>query len=67
MCIPVPSFQKERHPSDQAEHGRFVLGVQEADGDEESAGDDSYGEDPGFLQPEVGRDVCVEEVADDAA
>ena len=37
-----------------------------ADGDEEGAGDDADGDDPAFLQPEVGGDVFVEEVTDNA-
>jgi len=43
------------------------LWVEEADGDQEGAGDDADEEDPAFLQPEVGGDVFVEEIAYDAA
>jgi hypothetical protein len=64
---PVTSFEEERHSSDQPEHRGFVLWIEEADGDEEGAGDDADEEDPAFLQPEVGGDVFVEEIADDAA
>jgi hypothetical protein len=63
----IASFKEERHAGDQAKHCRFVLRVEQADGDEEGAGDDADEEDPGFLQPEVGGDVFVEEVADDAS
>jgi hypothetical protein len=38
---PVAGFEEERHAGDEAEHGRFVLRVEEADGDEEGAGDDA--------------------------
>jgi hypothetical protein len=65
--IPVTSFQEKRHASDQPEHCGLVLWVEEADGDEEGAGDDADEENPAFLQPEIGGDVFVEEVADDAA
>lgn len=63
----VAGFEEERHAGDEAEHGRFVLRVEQADGDEECAGDDADEEDPGFFEPEVGGDVFVEEVADDAS
>ena len=63
----VAGFEEERHAGDEAEHCRFVLGVEQADGDEEGAGDDADEEDPGFFEPEVGGDVFVEEVADDAS
>jgi hypothetical protein len=65
--VPVTSFQKERHSSDQPEHCGLVLWVEETDGNEEGAGDDADKEDPAFLQPEVGGDVFVEEIAYDAA
>lgn len=63
----VASFEEERHASDEAEHCRLVLGVEQADGDEEGARDDSDEKDPGFFEPEVGGDVFVKEVADDAS
>jgi hypothetical protein len=65
--VPITSFQEKRHAGNQPKHCGFVLWVEEADGDEEGAGNDAYEEDPAFLQPEVGGDVFVEEVADDAA
>lgn len=65
--LPVTSLQEERHSSDQPEHRSFVLWIEEADGDQEGAGYDADEEDPAFLQPEVGGDVFVEEVADYAA
>jgi hypothetical protein len=64
---PVAGFEEERHAGDEAKHGRFVLGVEEANGDEEGAGDDADEKDPGLFEPEVGGDVFVEEVADNAS
>jgi hypothetical protein len=37
----IAGFEEEGHAGDEAEHGRFVLRVEEADGDEEGAGDDA--------------------------
>ena len=45
----VAGFEEERHAGDEAEHCRFVLRVEEADGDEEGAGDDADEENPAFL------------------
>lgn len=66
-AVPITSFQEESHASDQSKHGGFVLGIEEADGDEEGAGDDTDEDDPAFFQPEVGGDVFVQEVTDYAA
>lgn len=63
----VASFEEERHAGDEAEHCRFVLRVEQADGDEEGAGDDANEQDPGLFEPEVGGDVFVEEIANDAS
>ena len=63
---PITSFQEKRHAGDQPEHRGLVLWVQEADGDEEGAGDDADEDDPAFFEPEVGGDVFVDQVADDA-
>lgn len=62
----VAGFEEERHAGDKAEHGRLVLRVEQADGDEEGAGDDADEDDPTLFEPEVGGDVFVEQVADDA-
>jgi hypothetical protein len=63
----IAGFKEESHAGDQTEHCRFVLRVEQADGDEEGARDDADEEDPAFLQPEVSGDVFVEEIADDAS
>lgn len=63
----VAGFEEERHAGDEAEHCGFVLGVEETDGNEEGACDDADEEDPGFFEPEVGGDVFIEEVADNAS
>lgn len=63
----IAGLEEEGHAGDEAEHCRLVTRVEEADGDEEGAGDDAYEEDPGFFEPEVGGDVFVEKVADDAS
>lgn len=63
----IASFKEESHACYQTEHRRLVVWVEQSDSDEEGAGDDADEEDPGFLEPEVGGDVLVEEVADDAS
>ena len=63
----IAGFEEESHAGDQTEHRGFVLWIEEADGDEEGAGDDTDEKNPAFLQPEVGGDVFVEEIADDAS
>jgi hypothetical protein len=63
----VAGFEEERHTRDEAEHCRLVLRVEEADSDEEGAGDDADEDDPTFFEPEVGGDVLVEEIADDTS
>lgn len=63
----IASFEEEGHAGDQTKHGRFVLRVEKADGNEEGAGDDADKENPAFLQPEVGGDVFVQKIADDAS
>lgn len=63
----VAGFEEERHAGDEAEHCRLVLRVEQADGNEEGTRDDADEEDPAFFEPEVGGDVLVEEIADDAS
>jgi len=63
----VAGFEEERHACDEAEHCRLVLRVEQADSDEEGTGDDADEDDPAFFEPEVGGDVFVEEIADDAS
>jgi len=64
---PVARFQKRSHASDEAEHLGLIVWVRQTDGDEEDAGCYADEVDPGFLQPEVLREVVVEEIAYDAA
>lgn len=63
----VACFEEERHAGDEAEHGRLVLRIEKADGNEEGAGDDADEDDPALFEPEVGGDVFVEKIADDAS
>ena len=66
VCI-VSSFEKERHTGDEAEPRRLVLRVEQADGDEEGAGDGADEENIALFEPDVGGDVLVEEIIDDAS
>ncbi len=61
----VAALEEEGHAGDEAEHGRRVMRVGEADGDEEAAGDDAVGVEEDLLAPDAG--AAVGEVGDDAA
>lgn len=63
----IAGFEEERHAGDQTEHCCLVLRVEQADGDEEGTRDDADEEDPPFLQPEIGGDVLVKQIADDTS
>ncbi|KAA8576641.1 hypothetical protein EYC84_006730 [Monilinia fructicola] len=62
----VAGFEEEAHAGDQGEHGGGGLGVCEADGEEEGAGEEAEGEEVQFLGLDVVRAV-VEEVGEHAA
>jgi len=63
----VARFEENGHAGDETEHHAFVVGVEEADGDEEGARGDADEGDPGVFEPEVFGDFGVEEVGDYAA
>lgn len=61
----VAGFEEKGHTGNQAKHGALLMGVGEANGDEECAGDDGEEVDEVFLAPHVG--FSIDEVGNDAA
>ena len=62
---PIASFQKDSHTSNEPKHSRRVMGIREANGEQESPGDNAQEVNPGFLDPRR-RKALVKEVGDDA-
>ena len=62
----IARLEEHSHTSDQSKHGRLVVRVGEADGEEEAACDEAEAVDEELLDPEVGESF-VEEVGNDAA
>ena len=61
----VAGFEEEGHSRNEAEHRTLIIGVDDANGNEEGAGDEGEGVDQSFLAPHSGSSVQI--VGDDAS